>query len=96
MLSLSIRKRVSHIILLDPWLFPLTDEVFNDEIVCPTLILANQYFLSTKDIYERNREFVSRHKSILLYHCWQRGDHLHQTDMAFISGSSLRQIKNSK
>lgn len=95
-MPLSIRKRVSHIILLDPWLFPLTDEVFNDELVCPTLILANQHFLDLKDVYERNRKFVSRHKPQLIYHCWQGGDHLHQTDMAFVVGSSLRQIKNSK
>lgn len=31
----------------------------------------------------------------MLYICWKGGDHLHQTDMPFITGNSLRQIKNS-
>lgn len=44
-MHLSIRKRVTHIVLLDPWLFPLTDEAFQDEIVCPILVLANEHFL---------------------------------------------------
>lgn len=41
MMPLSIRKRVSKIILLDPWLFPLTQEVLDDAIACPILMLAN-------------------------------------------------------
>ena len=51
LMPLSVRKRVSHIILLDPWLFPLPDDVFNDEILCPVLMLSNQYFLENKDVY---------------------------------------------
>ena len=41
MMPLSIRKRVSKIILLDPWLFPLPQEVLDDAIACPILMLAN-------------------------------------------------------
>lgn len=41
LIPLGQRKRISHIILLDPWFFPLPEEVFNDQIICPVLILAN-------------------------------------------------------
>lgn len=47
-------------------------------------------------MYKRNKKFVERHGSKLLYFCWRGADHLHQTDMPFIVGTSLRQIKNAK
>lgn len=31
----------------------------------------------------------------MTYICWSGGDHLHQTDMPFVVGSSLNQIKNA-
>ena len=96
MMPLSIRKRVSKIILLDPWLFPLPQEVLDDIIVCPILMLANQYFISIHDVYTRNKNFVKKQGSKLLYICWKKGDHLHQTDMPFVVGTSLRRIKNVK
>ncbi len=40
-----LQKKVSHMILLDPWLFSLTDAKLIHEIDCPILILANEYFL---------------------------------------------------
>ena len=95
-MPLSIRKRVSRIILLDPWLFPLSDKVLDDEIICPILMLSNQHFINIKDIYDRNKKFVKRHGSKLLYVCWEGGDHLHQTDMPFVVGNSLKKIRNAK
>lgn len=59
-------------------------------------MLCNQYFLSNKDVHDRNRKFLKRHGSKVIYFCWQGADHLHQTDMPFIVGNSLRQIKNAK
>jgi hypothetical protein len=61
MMPLSIRKRVSKIILIDPWLFPLTQEVFDDVIDCPILMLANEYFVAINDVYTRNKRFVKKH-----------------------------------
>ena len=96
MMPLSIRKRVSKIILLDPWLFPLTQEVLDDAIACPILMLANQYFVGIKDVYTRNKDFVKKQGSKLLCICWKKGNHLHQTDLPFILGTSGRRIKNVK
>lgn len=59
-------------------------------------MLANQYFINTRDTYERNKKFVERHGSKLVYFCWEGGDHLHQTDFAFIRGTSEGYIKNAK
>lgn len=50
-MHLSVRKRVTHIVLLDPWFFPLTEEAFQDEIVCPILMLVNEHFLKNEDMY---------------------------------------------
>lgn len=36
-----MKEKVSQIILLDPWLFPLSASKFSQEIHCPVLILAN-------------------------------------------------------
>lgn len=58
-------------------------------------MLVNEHFLENEDMYERNRDFIKRHASRMLYICWKGGDHLHQTDMPFITGDALRQIKNS-
>lgn len=58
-------------------------------------MLANQHFIRIKDVYDRNKLFVKRHGSKLLYICWKNGDHLHQTDMPFVVGNSLRKIKNA-
>lgn len=69
-MHLSIRKRVSHIVLLDPWLFPLPDQIADDEIVCPILMLANQHFLNNEDVYIRNKQFLKRHGSKVTYFCW--------------------------
>ena len=37
----SIKSKVTHLILLDPWFFPLTEETFKKKITCPVAILAN-------------------------------------------------------
>ena len=58
--------------------------------------MANQHFVNIKDVFDRNKKFVKRHGSKLVYICWKGGDHLHQTDMPFITGTSLRKIKNAK
>ncbi len=59
-------------------------------------MLANQHFISIEDVYNRNKAFLKRHGSKVTYFCWRGGDHLHQTDMPFIVGTSLRKIKNAK
>ncbi len=41
-----LSPKVTHIILLDPYLFPLPDHLLTKKIDCPVLILANQYFLN--------------------------------------------------
>jgi hypothetical protein len=89
------RSQVSHIVLLDPWLFPLTEELFSKPFECPVLILANQNFTAMQDMYERNHKFVEMHRDHTVYICWRGGDHLHQTDMPFITGNAMRKIKNA-
>ena len=79
--------------MLDPWFFPLTDEVFSQNIMCPVLILANEYFVYVKDANTRNRNFMKNNPNAV-YICWKKGDHLHQTDQCFISGNSFNVIKN--
>lgn len=37
----SLKSKISHIILLDPWLFPLTESTLSKRIDTATLILAN-------------------------------------------------------
>lgn len=96
LMPLSLRKRVTSIVLLDPWLFPLLEEHFKAEITCPILILANEEFLYTKDNYERNVRFEHRHRSNVSYICWKGASHLHQCDVSFVIGSTLGEITNSK
>ena len=38
--------------------------------------------------------FLKIHDNIT-YFCFKNGDHLHQTDMGFINGTSMRRIKNT-
>ena len=87
LMQLAIKKRVSKIILLDPWLFPLPEEVLRDEIACPILMLANEHFVEIKEVYEQNKIFVKRHGTKILFICWKDGDHGHQTDIPFVIGN---------
>jgi pimeloyl-ACP methyl ester carboxylesterase len=57
-----LKAKVSQIILLDPWFFPLNETKFAQEISCPVLILANEDFLMNPDMYRRNVAFVGQHK----------------------------------
>lgn len=41
-----LSSKVTHIILLDPYLFPLPDHLLTKKVDCPLLILANQYLLN--------------------------------------------------
>lgn len=59
-------------------------------------MMANEYFLRVEDVFTRNRKFVEFHQSKIVYLCWKKGDHLHQTDLPFLVGSTLGVIKNIK
>jgi len=50
-----LREKVRQIILLDPWFFPLSDHKFQQKIDCSILILANEDFIKTPDMFQRNR-----------------------------------------
>lgn len=54
-LNLAMRKKVKAIILLDPWLFPLENQYLQENITCPILMLANEYFIQIQDIFYRNK-----------------------------------------
>ena len=85
------------IILLDPWLFPLSEEVYkNLNVSCPILFLANERFVRIKDVFERNKKFIEDNYSNTIYVCWKEADHLQQTDSPFVMGTSLGKIKNIK
>lgn len=49
-----LKKKIKHIILLDPWLFPLTKSKFKQDFNCPVLMLTCEYFLANEDVYNRN------------------------------------------
>lgn len=93
MLESEIKSKVTHLILLDPWLFPLPDEVINQRISIPVLILANQDFVHNEDAYARNKLFCLAQK--VEYVIWEGAHHLHQTDVGFINGNLLGMVKNA-
>ena len=41
MLESSLKSKITHIVLLDPWLFPLESDVFDSKLEVPTCTLAN-------------------------------------------------------
>ena len=85
-----------HIILLDPWFFPLTKDIFRKSIACPLLILANEDFVNNPEMYCYNKKFLEEHKTEKVeYILWKNGHHLHQTDMGFIFGNLLNAVKHS-
>ena len=45
-LDSTIKSKISKIILLDPWLFPLDTATFNKKITCKMLIMANEDFVA--------------------------------------------------
>ena len=87
---------MTNLVLLDPWFFPLTDEILKKKISCPVLILANEDFIKNPDMYIRNRKFLVEHKKDKVeYILWKNGHHLHQSDMGFINGNMLQAVKHS-
>ena len=54
----TIKKKVTHMILLDPWFFPLSDSTIKKAIECPVLILKNEDFVKSPDMYIRNKKFL--------------------------------------
>lgn len=56
-----LKAKITHLVLLDPWLFPLPKEVFAQKLPIPVLLLANQDFIHNEDAYVRNNEFVGQH-----------------------------------
>ena len=91
-----LKSKVTHMIMLDPWLFPLSDSAFKKSIECPVLILKNEDFVKVPDMYIRNKKFLEEHKGDKLeFVLWNNGHHLHQTDMGFINGNLLGKIKHS-
>ena len=90
-----LRKRVKKIVLLDPWLYPLSEHPFKTEIECPLYICANEYFLAEgPSIADYIHGFVALHKDAP-YLAWKGADHSHQTDLCFVLGNTLRKVKNS-
>lgn len=80
--------------MLDPWLFPLTQEIFDKPIDVPVLILANEDFVANEDIYILNRDFDQKHK--IEYIIWKGASHLHQTDLGYVLGNLLGTVSNAK
>ena len=61
---------------------------------CPVLILANDGFLMFEDMFERNRQFVERHGKGVEYLVWKEAHHLHQSDLGYVFGNTIRAFPN--
>jgi hypothetical protein len=79
--SSDLSSKVTHIILLDPYFFPLPDALLVKTVGCPVLVLSNQYLLGFEDVHERFRIFTS--KKNVTGVVWKEGSDLYQTDLCF-------------
>ena len=88
-----MKSKITHIILLDPWLFPLSEAKFMQQINCPVLILANQDFVEIEGNYILDKLYQETHR--VQYVNWRNAHHVHQTDMGFLIGNTPGKCKNS-
>ena len=54
-LNPELKAKVTHIVLLDPWLFPLKEDSFNQKIEIPLLMIANEDFVHFQPVHEANK-----------------------------------------